>query len=39
MTTKATTEAILILKESMEELESPKGSVLAGLQKLAIYQA
>lgn len=34
MATKATNEAITILKESLKELESPKGSVLTGVQKL-----
>ncbi len=35
MATKATEEAKNILKESLKELESPKGSVLTGVQKLS----
>lgn len=35
MATKATEEAKSILKEALKELESPKGSVLTGVQKLS----
>ena len=35
LTTKATTEAIELLKESLKELESQKGSILTAVQKLS----
>lgn len=34
MHSKTTQEAIIVLKESIKELESSKGSVLVGIQKL-----